>query len=83
MSEYILDCQYDSRSSFYSKARVRIEGNTKILVSHTTEVAEVCEGVAKVFGEYGVTTTRHIKEFLKQEGFKAESMKQMLKDYPK
>ena len=34
-----------------------------------------------VFGLYSVTTLRHIKEFLKQNGFKAETKAQIAKDY--
>ena len=31
--------------------------------------------------QYSGTTTSHIKEFLKQNGFKADNIKQILKDY--
>ena len=30
---------------------------------------------------YSRTTLRHVKEFLKQQGYKAESKEQILKDY--
>jgi hypothetical protein len=36
---------------------------------------------AEVYGTYSSTTLRHIKEFLKQNGFKAESSKQIMADY--
>ena len=72
---------YDSRKSFYSKAKVLIEGNKKILISYNTKVAEIENDKAKIFGFYSHTTMRHIKEFLKQNGFKVENKKQMIKDY--
>ena len=36
---------------------------------------------AEVYGTYSATTLRHIKEFLKQNGFKADSKSQIEKDY--
>lgn len=79
--EYILNSEYDSRASFYNKARVIIEGDRKTLISYTTEVAYIENEKAFVLGQWSGTTSRHIKEFLKQEGFKAENTKQILKDY--
>ena len=69
---YELTPQYDSRASFYGKARVEIEGTTKRLISYNTHVASIkdCDdglGMrAMVFDTYSATTLRHIKEFLKQ-----------------
>jgi hypothetical protein len=80
---------YDSRASFYGKAQV-IENpdvatgdeHVKVLLSYkTTVAATTANGKAKVFGAYSATTLRHIKEFLLQNGFKAESKQQILKDY--
>ena len=71
----------DSQKSFYGKAKVREENGKQILTSYTTDVAEIENGKAKVFGLYSDTTTRHIKEFLKQNGFKAENSKQIMQDY--
>ena len=79
--EVYLSPQYDSRKSFYNKAVVRTEGDKKILRSYNTDVAYIKDGKAYVNGLYSHTTTRHIKDFLKQNGFKAESSKQILKDY--
>jgi hypothetical protein len=76
-----LNVQYDSRKSFYGKAQVRTEGNRTILRSYSTDVAEIVDGKPVVYGMYSDTTARHIKEFLKQHGFKAESGKQIMKDY--
>jgi hypothetical protein len=77
----ILKVRYDSRKSFYGKAQIEKIGNAVILYSYGTKVAEIKNGKAKVFGFYSLTTLRHIKEFLKQNGFEAESKSQILKDY--
>jgi hypothetical protein len=79
--EIKLQPRYDSRASFYGKAKVRTEGNKLILTSYSTDVAQIEDGKATVFGEYSLTTMRHIKEFLKQNNFKVESSDQVLKDY--
>jgi hypothetical protein len=68
MPQYDLGTQYDSRASFYGKARVNVEGSVAQLVSYSTTVAEI-------------TTLRHIKEFLKQNGFRADNSKQIMADY--
>ena len=72
-----LQARYDSRKSFYKKAMIEsVEGGFK-LYSYNTLVAEVRNGKAILHGFYSTTTLRHQKEFLKQNGFKAESKKQM------
>ncbi len=84
-----LDCIYDSRKSFYGKARVEVEQDClkggriiiKTLFSYNTKVAFIENDKAFILGQWSATTTRHIKEFLKQQGFKVESTKQILKDY--
>jgi hypothetical protein len=82
LCNYYLDCRYDSRSSFYNKARVKhFNDETKILSSYDTQVAVIRDGKAYINGTYSQTTVRHIKEFLKQNNFKAETSKQMCKDY--
>lgn len=78
---YELKPIYDERKSFYRKAVIEIKDGIKGLYSYNTRVAEIKEGVAKVFGTYSVTTLRHIKEFLLQEGFKAETKAQIEQDY--
>lgn len=72
---------YDLRESFYGKARVKEENGRLTLISFYTEVAYIENGKAFVLGQWSGTTTRHIKEFLLQNGFKAENIKQILKDY--
>lgn len=81
MGIYELPARYDSRKSFYGKARVETMDGKKALYSYNTKVAEIEDGKAKVYGTYSQTTLRHIKEFLLQNGFKAENSKQIIKDY--
>lgn len=82
MQQYDLIPEYDSRASFYGKARVSVnEHGDRILISYTTKVAAIADGKAKVYGTYSVTTLRHIKEFLLQNGFKADNSKQIMADY--
>lgn len=79
---YELSPQYDSRASFYGKARVQENDGDLELISYSTRVAVIYpDHTATVYGAYSATTMRHIKEFLKQNGFKAESSKQVMADY--
>jgi len=78
----LLQAQYDSRASFYGKARVEWNNGDLELISYSTRVAIIyADGRVRVFGTYSQTTLRHIKEFLKQNGFRADSSKQIMKDY--
>ena len=72
---------YDGRKSFYKKANTFKDGNKTILISYQTKVCFIENKKAVVYGTYSNTTLRHIKEFLKQNGFKAEDKKQILNDY--
>ena len=81
MIEYELKPIYSREKSFYRKAIVEIEDNKKTLYSYNTKVAVIEDNRAIVFNTYSATTLRHIKEFLKQNGFEAESKKQIEKDY--
>jgi len=76
-----LECKYDSRKSFYGKAKVIYDGDKLVLVSYSTVVAKIEDGKATIYGLYSDTTTRHIKEFLQQNGFEVIDSKQILKDY--
>jgi len=78
---WILQPRYDSRASFYGKAKIRQENGKLILQSYYTDVAKIENGKPVVYGTYSQTTLRHIKEFLKQQGYKAENSKQIIKDY--
>lgn len=88
MQQYDLQARYDSRASFYSKARIEADYPIVKLWSYNTNVATITyngqpddKGTVQVFGTYSVTTLRHIKEFLKQYNFKAENSKQIMADY--
>ena len=74
---------YDSAKSFYSKAKVFEVDNDVFLVSYDTVVAffNRKENIPRVYDTYSATTLRHIKEFLRQSGFKAETKKQIENDY--
>ena len=80
---------YDGRKSFYNKATVTEFSDGKYLTSYNTVVAQIIDknhgysipAYAQVFGTYSQTTLRHIKEFLKQNGFKAETKAQIERDY--
>ncbi len=79
--EHELSAINDSRASFYGKAMVRTEGDKTILRSYSTDVAYIENNKAIVNGSYSQITLRHINEFLKQNGFTADSWKQISKDY--
>lgn len=67
--DYYLEPRYDARQSFYKKALV-IETKKRIyLKSYSTIVACIEDNMAFVDGWYSQTTTRHIKDFLKQNDF--------------
>lgn len=79
---YDLEPEYDSAKSFYGKARVdSFPNGLERLTSYGEDVAKIYEGRATVFDTYSQTSMRHIKEFLKQNGFKAESKEQIVNDY--
>lgn len=86
MALYGLQPEYDNRSSFYNKAIVDIDNNTgdKTLYSYHTPVAKISKsGELELLPKWNSsnTTLRHVKEFLRQNGFKADSLKQITKDY--
>lgn len=87
---YFLEPRFDSAKSFYRKASVIInytqdQGMLLSLKSYDTIVATIKvkdgQNVCKVNGTYSATTLRHIKEFLRQNGFKAETKKQIIEMY--
>ena len=86
---YDLETRYDSRKSFYGKAKVdEREDGSKVLYSYGTPVVGIKDGKATLLnrGYYGwsssSTTLRHVKDFLQQEGFKSGSIKDLAKLYP-
>ncbi len=87
----ILEPIYDSRLSFYGKASTETTRNdfesTTDLYSYNTLVASVIRNYEKkiitykIYGKYSKTTTRHQKEFLKQNGLLSDiDIKKVFKD---
>ena len=59
--------RYDTRKSFYGKARVIDHENGTIeLQSYDTIVSRCVNGKVEELGKWSATTTRHQKEFRKQ-----------------
>lgn len=84
---YNLDCRYDARNSFYGKARVEDihnDGSVLLLYSYSTEVAQITKNKKRIiyryFGNYSQTTTRHQKEFFKQNGLSDKEIKELFKN---
>lgn len=91
---YSLDCRFDTRQSFYGKAQVTEEihtgeyGTTRSLnlYSYDTLVAKVVYSIKSgtteyiCFGKYSQTTTRHQKEFFKQNGLNDKEIKEVFKN---
>ena len=82
---YELSCRYDSRQSFYGKAQVK---ETKYIGLHLIELFSYGTLVAKIeekenktsyiyLGKYSQTTTRHQKEFFKQNGLSDKEIKDL------
>ena len=80
---YELQTRYDHHKSFYGKANVIIEGNTKKLISYNTHVASLISGKLEVYGTYSATTLRHIKEFARQCGFGSLTKKEIERGFIK
>ena len=86
---YELNPIYDTRQSFYGKAKIKKQKNKcesfKHLYSYGTHVARITcnyeEGYTlyENFGKYSQTTTRHQKEFFKQNGLCDSEIKDLLK----
>jgi len=81
MTETELKSIYDNSKSFYKKAYVLESENKKELKSFSTIVCIIENNKPIVKNTYSHTSLRHIKEFLKQNGFTAENKNQILKDY--
>lgn len=85
-----LSARFDARQTFYGKAIVEIEEDNLIIVkklySYGTLVA-LCtldkltnKKQFDYFGQYSQTTTRHQKEFFRQEGLNEKEIKEILKN---
>lgn len=95
MKQYDLEAKFDSRKSFYGKAVVVEEYNSVSLISYKSCICQIQElgnkdKVVKIYNvrdyhgnslTFSSTSLRHLKEFLKQNGLKAESKAQIEADY--
>lgn len=85
--KYYLEPRYDSRKSFYGKAVIfedRLEyGLVKRLLSYETEVAKITFNgeytTYEYYGKYSQTTTRHQREFFKQNGLDDNLIRKLIK----
>lgn len=78
METFELFPKYDTRKSFYGKAKiVEHKNGDKDLISYTTTVASIKNNILYVYGWFSNTTARHINEFLKQNGFDPMTKKEM------
>lgn len=83
-----LECIYDSRASFYGKAQVKetqCKGLKVLeLYSYGTLVAKIEEKEDKTTyiyeGKFSQTTTRHQKEFFKQNDLSDKKIKELFKN---
>lgn len=92
--EYELSCKYNTRNSFYGKAIVKKTKNKNIedlqLFSYGTLVARITKVLPFInyfIFDYNVngktktqTTTRHQKEFFKQNGLSDKEIKELFKN---
>lgn len=82
---YTLDCKFDARKSFYGKATIEVDfdRNEKRLKSYGTLAAVVNmeTGKTDVLNLQSSTTTRHVREFLLQEGKEAGTKSQIARMY--
>lgn len=87
---YNLDCRYDARQSFYGKAKVEQEEKDNLIInnlySYGVLVAQRITNIDtmkttyKYLGKYSQTTTRHQKEFFKQNGLTDNEIKKLFKE---
>ena len=70
MEMYELMARYDARKSFYGKAHVMEDENGKTLLSYGTKICRIDNdgNLSRLWHGNSQTTTRHVKEFLKQFG---------------
>lgn len=66
MNTFELCPVYDSRKSFYGKAKVIHRGNSYYLYSYDTLVAVWDGTMHRKWDGYSATTARHINEFARQ-----------------
>ena len=81
---YGLNTQFDKRKSFYNKAHVDVANDgSQTLYSYNVPVCKIQNGDVTLLPDwkYSPTTVRHVKEFLKQNNFPAETTQQIARDY--
>ena len=77
-----LEPKFETVKSYYGKAQVHYYDNgDSALLSYDTLVADIKNNVPSVRMIYSATTLRHIKEYLKQNGFDAKNKQQILDKY--
>lgn len=76
-----LEPVYSNVKSFYGKARIIRENEVIKLLSYNTVIAEIKDNKVHINGFYSQTSTRHLKEFLQQYGFKIGTKAQLEKMY--
>ena len=83
MNSYELKPVYDNAKSFYNKARVLDIAGGSNLYSYDVKVVTITDKprITCRLDQLTTTTLRHIKDFLKQNDYKAETKAQILKDY--
>ena len=83
MNTYELKPVYDTAKSFYGKARVLDIAGGSNLYSYDVKVVSILDKprITCRLDQLTKTTLRHIKDFLKQNGYEAETKAQILKDY--
>ncbi len=80
--------RYDTRQSFYGKAQIETTQNKNVLdvklysygtlVARSTQIGNIKQFF--YFGKYSQTTTRHQKEFFKQQGLSDKEVKELFKN---
>ena len=76
---YNLETIYSTQKSFYGKAIVtELDNGHKILTSYNTNVCELDKNNNIVeIGYYSQTTSKHVNEFLQQNGYKKMTKKEI------
>ena len=85
---YTLEPRFDSRASFYDKAKVVLKENNvccdELLYSYNTLVAIYTKDKMSnleqfsYLGNFSQTTTRHQKEFFRQKGLSDKQIKELM-----
>lgn len=84
-----LEPEFDGRKSFYGKAKVESEDDVKVLYSYGYAVCAIAGDFGPVllrdgYANYAssATTMRHVREFLKQNGYDVYPVSKMSDHYP-